>query len=123
MLTTFARIAKILKGLVEPRNWVEEAFGDISGGGGGGGVLIVHVVDNTLDKTWKEIKDADFAVVIYESSDDGGLFREYYTLTLVTHLPPQGEDPLQFFMVRWSDEEEYMTNDENGYPVLQNQKP
>lgn len=28
-MTTFARIAKILKGLVEPRNWVEEAFSDI----------------------------------------------------------------------------------------------
>lgn len=25
-MTTFARIAKILKGLVEPRNWVEEAI-------------------------------------------------------------------------------------------------
>lgn len=28
-MTTFARIAKILKGLVEPRNWVEEAFRDV----------------------------------------------------------------------------------------------
>ena len=26
--------------------------------GGGGGVLVVHDVDNTLDKTWQEIHDA-----------------------------------------------------------------
>ena len=28
-MTTFARIAKILKGLVEPRNWVEKAFSGV----------------------------------------------------------------------------------------------
>lgn len=33
------------------------------GGSGGGGVLVVHDNDGTLEKTWKEIKDADFAVV------------------------------------------------------------
>ena len=29
MLTTFARIAKILRGLVEPRNWVEKVFSSV----------------------------------------------------------------------------------------------
>ena len=35
-----------------------------NGGGSGGGVLVVHDVDGTLDKTWQEIRDADFAVVV-----------------------------------------------------------
>jgi hypothetical protein len=30
---------------------------------GGGGVLVVTDTDGTLDKTWQEIKDADFAVI------------------------------------------------------------
>ncbi len=32
-----------------------------------GGVLVVHDVDGTLDKTWQEIHDADFAVVVMYS--------------------------------------------------------
>lgn len=32
MLTTFARLAKVIKGLVSPANWVERAFADIGGG-------------------------------------------------------------------------------------------
>lgn len=46
MLTTFARIAKILKGLVEPRNWVEEAFGEISGGGGTGTETLIVTLES-----------------------------------------------------------------------------
>jgi len=30
----------------------------IANAGGGGGALVVHVVDETLDKTWQEIHDA-----------------------------------------------------------------
>lgn len=40
-----------------------KAFGG-GGGSSGGGVLVVHDVDGTLDKTWQEIHDADFAVVV-----------------------------------------------------------
>ena len=29
-----------------------------------GGALIVHDVDGTLDKTWKEISDSDYALII-----------------------------------------------------------
>ena len=42
---------------------------EIGGGGTGGGVLVVNAVFDdgtntvTLDKTWQEIQDADFAVV------------------------------------------------------------
>ena len=44
-----------------------ESTGDLewaTAGGSGGGVLVVHDVDGTLDKTWQEIRDADFAVVV-----------------------------------------------------------
>ncbi len=33
-------------------------------GGSGGGVLVVTDTDGTLDKTWQEINDADFAVIL-----------------------------------------------------------
>lgn len=33
-------------------------LGNVAGGGGGAGALIVHVINGTLDKTWKEISDA-----------------------------------------------------------------
>lgn len=54
----------------EPTNWKD---GDLvtsaklnkieQGIAAGGGVLIVHDEDGTLDKTWQEIYDADFAVI------------------------------------------------------------
>ena len=45
-----------------------------NGGGTGGGVLVVHKsVDNvegyTLDKTWQEIYDADFPIIVTEDTD------------------------------------------------------
>jgi len=53
----------------------EEAYLDAiaEGGGGssGGGVLVVHDVDGTLDKTWQEIHDADYAVVKNSYITDG----------------------------------------------------
>lgn len=39
-------------------------------GGSGGGVLVVTDTDGTLDKTWQEIVDADFAVVRLEINDE-----------------------------------------------------
>ena len=34
-----------------------------------GGMLVVHDVDGTLDKTWQEINDADFAVILAYGSN------------------------------------------------------
>ena len=43
-----------------------KAFGGSGGGSSGGGVLVVHATISdagiTLDKTWQEIYDADYAV-------------------------------------------------------------
>lgn len=51
MLTTFARIAKILKGLVEPRNWVEEAFAGAAIEYGGES----SVSDDDFPASWNDI--------------------------------------------------------------------
>jgi hypothetical protein len=42
------------------------------GSGGGGGVLVCHVDNATgaLDKTWQEIKDAGYAILINDESDE-----------------------------------------------------
>ena len=49
----------------------------IAAGGSGGGVLVVGIDATTgaLDKTWQEIYDADFAVVVMES--DGNKLMAY----------------------------------------------
>lgn len=54
-----------------------DAIAKGGGGGTGGGVLVVHDVGGTLDKTWQEIVDADFAVVRIKISDDPPS-REFY---------------------------------------------
>ena len=43
--------------------------GSGGGSGGDGGVLVVHDIDGTLDKTWKEIYDAPFSV--FRGEEDG----------------------------------------------------
>ena len=119
MLTTFARIAKILKGLVEPRNWVEEAFSDISGGGGGG-VLIVHVDENgTLDKTWKEIKDAgvSFASAEVPGPTPESVEWRYSPLSSISYTPAHGGHPSEY-TINFNGAV-FITENENGYPVSQ----
>ena len=74
------------------------------GSGGDGGVLVVHDEDGTLDKTWKEIHDAPFAVLKFEEFDGF----EVRPLTSVT----SGDA----FYAAFTDEFVYETDNENGYP-------
>lgn len=51
----------------------EEVFLDAiakggGGGGGTGGVLVVNMVNGTLDKTWQEIHDAGFCVITFTAN-------------------------------------------------------
>lgn len=80
-----------------------------SGGssGGDGGVLVVHSENGTLDKTWKELHDAPFAVLRVEESDGF----EVVPLTSVT-----SEDAFYVAFVNSSYESVYETDSENGYP-------
>lgn len=91
-----------------------------NGGGSGGGVLVVHDVEDTLDKTWQEIYDAD-AVVICETSVN---LKRYYTVTSVAAqknfmspdtkyvvLADDPEDPSEDALLQFT------TSSADGYPV------
>lgn len=80
-----------------------------------GGVLVVHDVDETLDKTWQEIHDADFAVlkitynenfistsIILGTEIDHGVYMVYFG--------HNGEDTIA-----------YMASSASGYPTIPDQ--
>ena len=91
-------------------------------GGTGGGVLVVNVDIQTgaLDKTWKEIHDASFAVLKVK---DGTLESSAPIIsTLKTSLMYYvhvaiGDGNPEDYTVPWI-LEIYKTNSENGYPVV-----
>ena len=77
----------------------------------GGGVLIVHVTDGVLDKTWKELDDAVFSVL----DDRAGNGLLWSTGTY-------GEDgyySIGYYGIALQDAIIYHTNSENGYPVYE----
>ena len=49
--------------------YIGHAVGD-EHGQASGGVLVVHDVDGTLDKTWNEIRNSDFAVLKKVTTSD-----------------------------------------------------
>ena len=59
---------------------IVDAIGSGGGGGTGGGVLVVGVTMTettaTLDKTWKEIHDASFAVVSETQEGEGSVINK-----------------------------------------------
>lgn len=66
-LTPKNRKEEWLQGLVDhetaltpknrPEEWMKEIIDASGGGGGGGGVLVIHIQNNVMDKTWQEIYD------------------------------------------------------------------
>ena len=84
----------------------------IANAGGGGGALVVHVVDETLDKTWQEIHDAaplvwlfdGFATYnyIYECGVDEGAH-------FVSFISPLVDENVSI---------SYMATSADGYPVF-----
>lgn len=85
-----------------------KAFG---GGGSGGGVLVVTDTNGTLDKTWQEIYDADFAVVV-QSSAAG---KKKYAVTEVLH----NRDNTEFLVniIIDGDPASYTASSADGYPT------
>ncbi len=93
-------------------------LGKRHGGGSGGGVLVANVNMQTgaLDKTWQEIVDAGFAVILMDHS-------EYYLLGYVRayaikdssynvdFMVCEGENNVQLY--------EAAADSATGYPVLQ----
>lgn len=85
-----------------------KAFGGGSGGGGssGGGVLVVHDVEGTLDKTWQEIFDADFAVI--KTSPNENEWKMHYINTVDVYDGVYELDT--------KDDERYAATSASGYP-------
>ena len=99
----------------EPTNW---KTGDVvtsaklnkleNGVAGAGGVLVVHDNDGTLDKTWKEIRDAMGTGIAIVSS----IFDEETNTDIITQALISGNE-YQVIVNGGS----YISDSENGYPV------
>ena len=72
----------------------------------GGGVLVVTDADGTLDKTWQEIHDAGFAVIV--NNEDGK------TINYITFI---GID--NGYIIETMNEYNYIVSDASDYPVHQ----
>ena len=90
--------------------------GNGGGGSSGGGVLVVHVdmQTRTLDKTYKEIADAGFAVIPFPANQvvDG------YKLWFLIGYYQVSSDKFQVEF--WNNDfgkSHFETDSENGYPV------
>lgn len=79
------------------------------GGGSGGGVLVVTDTNGTLDKTWQEIYDADFAVVV-QSVPAG---KKKYAVTAVL----SNRDNTEFLVNLIEDPASYTASSADGYPT------
>ena len=69
---------------------IHKVTDNVSGGGSGGG-LVVHITNDTLDKTWQEVYDATAAgipLVIVESLNPGVAT----TVSIKTEVALLGED-------------------------------
>lgn len=90
------------------------------GGSGGSGTLIVNIVNDTLDKTWNEIKRAaEKGVVlgIFDESDETEFNYWYAFVDRITEAKVEaGQEPS--FMVYFGGMA-YETTSADGYPVLQ----
>jgi len=91
---------------------------DKANSGGGGGVLIVNANEETftLDKTWQDILDADFAVAkvgqtIEGNADVSFLFLDYIRLD-------NGIYKVGFFNSSNQETMNFSTDSADGYPVF-----
>ena len=87
------------------------------GGSSGGGVLVAHADydDDTvpLDKTWQEIHDADFTVIVLTSTNDPS----QKVFEIVTSVRQDDETT---FIVYTHDDVTYVSESADGYPVVDN---
>lgn len=88
-----------------------KAFGGSGGGSSGGGVLVVHDVNDTLDKTWKEIHDAGFCVCVFGDEYETN-FAPIYNIGINT-------DPDEWYVLFGTSESgrNYSASSETGYPT------
>lgn len=102
-----------------PNNSIEKSLERIadnyssSGGGTGGGVLRINDVNETLDKTWREIYDAinSGKLCLIATNEYGSDI-----LTVATSI---ATDNNTMYGVKVANNM-YITNTENGYPAMRN---
>lgn len=95
----------------------KQLAGGSGGGGGGGGVLVVHATDNggflVLDKTWKEITQASYAVLVVNMQGMGNLYKPLSQ----TNDDGEGQYSAFFYDYLYGESSEFYTDNENGYPA------
>jgi hypothetical protein len=129
-----------LKGMVDGQTTLEpnkrreywykeivDAIGSGGGGGTGGGALVLNITqDDTLDKTWLEIKNALNAgqvvtIANYALSPNAGMFAHIvyakvedgvYKVVIQEYIEPASDNVWQISAIEAS------TDSENGYPAL-----
>ena len=110
--------------LDEPVTRIEKYLYKIAqgGGGSGGGPLVVNATSSdiatTLDKTWKEIKDADAVSIVFDNAEENA--RNFYFCSSVFERAPFGGGDTQY-VVKVSDLGDAQTMDfiassESDYP-------
>lgn len=96
-----------------------KTFGGGGGGSSGGGVLEISVDDDTgaLNKTWQEIHDASLAVLKNSYGGDGA----YWALIMSAERRVDIQTHESKYMVTDINNEAYMTDTADGYPVYADQ--
>lgn len=93
------------------------AGGGGGGGSSGGGVLVVHAVDGTLDKTWKDIATAATSGVVVMTFSDR---TDLSVNLLVGVFADEGDYGVVF--ADFADETvrnvSFITDNEDGYPTV-----
>jgi len=93
-----------------------------NGGSSGGGVLVVHDVNNTLDKTWQEIYDAPFCVVEKEEYyGDAVMIKQVRCIEQIGY-DSSGEDPRFLLNVNGYDNS-FVAQSANSYPRIDDGEP
>lgn len=81
---------------------------------GGGGILVATDTNGTLDKTWQEIRDADYAIVVQDFENSGEVY--HLTAPLFQTIIIDDEDYVISVYVG-GDTVYYSTDSADGYPV------
>lgn len=100
------------------QNTVSSGTGTLSwaSGSSGGGVLVVHVDDETgaLDKTWQEIYDADFSVIVGAIGPTGKAYGHVLSAySLMGSYTIKVLDGGENYGTSY-----YITSSADGYPVI-----
>ena len=98
----------------EDEEWLEFAGSGGGGGQGGSNVLVVgiNMATMTLDKTWQEIKDADFAIIEVKNNEH---------LKQITYINKIADAEASFTVSATLGNEtlDFAATSADGYPVAQ----